>query len=493
MTIRRLSTVAATSSATKVRRQVAGRCAFPAASRNVTNGSSNTQVQQVHGFVLTDDVNDLAITHQNVYRSGASATALDGLSTVTIRSSLWDGVNTYPTYAASGSRDQVIEPGALATTAPLPAQFSRGQRLWLVRRITWASAPANFPAATVVSNTATEYNEWGTALTDRTADYSNSQFFTRSAGNFCVLPPVAMTATAAPGPVVGILGDSIGSDGSNDYNTEELDQGYAQGALGDARIPYVNLGTSGLASNIVMSSKPARSKLFAGLFAAGITHLFVLLATNDWANGRTAAQLVSELTTLKAEMAPRGIKVIAATAPPRTNGNTASAPAGEPNTFTQRALFNASLRANNGVGHGFFDLAALAEDPADSNRWRTDLLAATGVTVLTPGANYNQRDVLFLPGGGSVSVSTVSSGAITALTYWGGGGFLTTPASGFTHYRIFGNQPSLNGLTSGAGATFAYSGVGAVAATTDGVHPDGAMTRWLRQGLATAAPSLFAI
>lgn len=468
-----------------VRRQVAGRSAFPAASRNVANtGGTNTQVQQTQAFVLTEDVDDLAFTYGNFFRDSATDMALNGQSPVTMRLGLFDGTNTYPIFWPNGSRDMKLEPGAVATTTPLFFKGVKGQRLLMVRWMRWDTPPTHFPAGTLIGNTGDQVNEWGTALTDRTTSYG--AFYTRTAGNWTVFPPLAITARAKPGPVVAVLGDSIASDGANDYNTDDLDYGWAMGALGDRDIAHINLGTSSLASSHVLSSKTGRAQLFAPLLAAGATHLLYALSTNDWSGGRTAAQLLADLATLKSELVPLGIKLIPCTSLPKTNGNTANPPTGEPNTFAQRALFNEAIRTNNGVGFGYYDLAAAAAEPSDPNRWRTDLKAPTGVTVVSGGSGYGSGALLLLAGGATV-YGTTTAGVITSVTLAGAGGWITNPPATVPVIRAKGD------LSSGTGATFAYTGVASTPATTDGTHPQAAMTRAIRMDFAPRLAALFTV
>lgn len=474
------------------RRQVADRASFPAFSRNVTNtGGTNTQVQQIASFVLTEDVDDLAFTYGNFYRDSAADMALNGLANVTVRSGIWDGTATYPVYWPNGSRDLTIEPGGVATTTPLFFKGRRGQRVWIVRLMTWAIAPAAFPAATLIANTATEVNEWGTALTDRTTAYG--QIFTRSAGNWAVFPPLAITATAKPGPVVAILGDSIASDGANDYNSDDPAYGWAQGGLSDAGIPWVNLGTSSLASSHVLSSRPGRAQLFAALIASGATHLLYALSTNDWSSGRTSANLLADLATLKDELDPLGVKLIPCTSLPKTNAANNAQLAGETNTFAQRALFNAALLAGNGVGYGFYDLAAVAQSPTDPNLWRTDLRAAAGLSVVSGGTGYKGNDVVILPGGVSANVAA-TGGAVTAVQgVIALGGWVVDPPASVTPLRVVSNDPASRGIPAGTGASFSYTGIAAQSSTTDGTHPQAPMTRWIRQDFAADAPALFTV
>lgn len=489
----RISHVPGASARSVGRRQVATRSAFPAASRNVTNtGGTNTQIQQVSAVTLTEDVSDLAFTFGNFHRAAAGSTSFNGLASVTVRLGLWDGVQTYPVFWENGSRDLVLEPGAVATTRPLFFRGRKGQRVWLVRRMTWATAPGFFPASTVPAWTGTQVNEWGTALTDRTTAYG--AFFTRSAGNFAVFPPLAITGTAKPGPVVGILGDSIASDGSNDYSNDEPDYGWAMGGLSESGIPYTNLGTASLQSAHILTSKAGRAQLFAALLAAGATHLLYALSTNDWAAGRTAAQLFTDLATLKAELDPLGIKLVPVTSLPKTNAANNGQLAGETATFTQRALFNDTLRAGSGVGYGFFELARVVENPADQNLWRTDVRTSTGITLVSGGIGYKNSDYLRLPGGGGITATTTSGGVITAV---GGtpayGGWLTDPAATVSPLSVVSDDAASQGISVGAGAVLSYTGIVAATSTTDGTHPQPPVTRLMRQAFAAVAPSLFSV
>jgi len=468
-----------------VRRQVADGAGFPAASRNVSN-STDTQVQQTQGFRLTEDVADLTFTFQNADRPTASSTSFLGLASVTVRLGLFDGTSTYPIYWTNGSRDMTLEPGAVATTLPLPFKGRKGQRLLIVRRMTWATAPARFPASTLYAGDANCVNERGTALADRTSAYG--QFYTRTAGNWAVFPPIAITAQVPTGPVVGIFGDSIASDGSNDWNAYDEAYGWAQGGLSDAGIPWVNFGTASWQLAHLLSSKTGRAQMFNALLAAGVTHALIALSTNDWASGRTSAQLLADLATLKTELAPIGVKIIPVTSLPKTNGNTANA--AEANTFAQRALFNTSLRTNTGIGDGFYELAGVVEDPANANAWRQDVQSPSTATLVSAGTGYAIDDYIILPGGAAMLVQAVGAGGtITTSAFVANGGFLVPPTDPVPVIRLASS--ALGRSPVGVGATFALSGFAAQTPTTDGTHPQAALTRLIREDFYKKAPAVF--
>lgn len=480
-----------------VRRQVTSRASFPSSARLFTNSGSNTQVQQTMSIQVTDDSEDFVFTWQNANRPSPSSAVLGGLSAISIRAGLYDGVNTYPIFWPNGSRDMILEPGASVDTKPVMYKAIKGQRLLLVWRITWATAPASFPGSCIIANYSVDVSEWGTALTDRTTNYAAATMFTRQAGNYAILPPVSMAATGIKRAVVAILGDSITSDGVNDFTTDSLDYGWAAGGLGDAGIPYIQLGTSSLLMTNIASSPLLRSQLFASIMASGVTHLLLPLGTNDWASGRTAAAVLADANTIRNDLRTLGVKVIPITLQPKTDSTNTTNASGEPNTFAQRALYNASIIANNGLGDGYFDLAALTQSGSNANLWRTDLRTLSGIpTIASGGTGYSQNDVFELPGGVTTTAVTVASGVVTAISILSAtalGGWLTAPTgSTKSAVRQYPGAIRAGGVV-GTGFAVTYPADTAATPTPDGTHPTAAMTRWIRQNFTTAALTLFTV
>lgn len=476
------------------RRQVTGRSAFPSSTRNVTNSGSILQIRQGHCFDLLSDVADLSFRYQNAARASASATDLRGLAPVTMKVGLFDGVNNYELFWPNGSRDMLLAPGAEGETVPIFFKGVKGQRLWLMQLMIWSSAPASFPGGNVFAGTGTEYSEWSaTALANQTTDYN--LVYARPTGGFCVMPPTAILGSSAPGPVVAILGDSISSDGANSYNSDEPNYGWAQAGLADAGIPHINYGQAGFQMAHLAASKPMRAQLFKSLIAGGVTHALVPLATNDFASGRTAAQIDANLRTVAEELSTLGIKTIPVTPQPKTNAANNAVPSGEPNTFTQRRALRDLWRANNGVGQGYYDLALATE--ASNDLWRADIRAATGFSIVSGGSGYNGYsdggESLRLPGGGMVGIQAVSSGVITELNAAVGlGGWVTDPPAVVSPTSgIRNNLGNAVSVVTGTGATFSYTGVGPVSSTPDGTHPSAAMSTFIRGDFGPKAAAIF--
>ncbi len=366
------------------RRQVASRCSFPL--KLLTNTNSYKQVQSITYFYLTSAVKDLSFTFGNYNVTGPSSTDLTGLSGVTYRLGLWDGVTTYPIYWPNGSRDGYIPAGQILTSKPVAFNGVAGQKLWLIKYAVFDAAPATFPYSQTSSNQQMNCNSvWGNALTDWTLSPGSFTQNTRATGSFDICPCIAISSSTRPPVAVAVLGDSISSDGSGDAALIAGEQGWAKRGLAYSNIPHINLGQSGLAMGHVMGpgTDLARSQRLSSLRAAGITHVLCPLSNNDWSTGTTAATLYGYFTSLKSILSGMRIKLIPCTSIPKTNAANNGQASGETQTFAQRAIFNGLIQSNNGVGYGYYDAAAIAQDSVNTDYWRTDLYAGSSTASLS--------------------------------------------------------------------------------------------------------------
>jgi len=476
-------------------RQISGMVQY--ATQPVANGSSFTQVQSRKAFFVHKNGTNLKITIGNVLSAAAGDTALPD---ATWRVGLYDPLAAvyYPVNFA-GSASILLTSGQIATSdeVAIPvtggAAYPGGKLLYVIKYVTYATAPANFPASRYVA-TGGDLNEWGNSLTDKTR--SGAWTFSRPAGSFDLAPVLAISVRRAASPVVAILGDSISSDFSgdtlNDYVT-----GYTANAFALAGIPTVNVGVSSLSLTTFMGAGYAakRARIYSVMVAAGVTHCYCPLGTNDWPALQTAAQLYANYLLLKAELDAFGIKLIPATLQPRTNATNNGQNGSETNTFTERATFNANIIASNGVGYGYYDLAAVLQDSVTPNFWRTDLRKVTAVAINAGGANYAAVDLLNLPSAIRIQATTVSAGSVATATLRRGGAFLVDPTNPVASIDGLSNaassQWSTGGLTAGSGANFTLTTAAAGFDSTDGVHPGPTYHAYAQQDLASKAPIIF--
>lgn len=465
------------------------------------NTNSFTQIQAREAVFVNQNCSTFKITIGNVFRNaGGDITLPDA----TWRVGVFDPVaQTWATVNFGGSASTTLTSGQLATsdafTFPVTkaGTYPNGKLLYLIKYVTYASAPANFPSGHFVA-TGGNFNEWGNSLSDKT----RSGTFTAAipAGGFNVVPVLAFTCQRTKTPVVAILGDSIGSDFANDTVTDYL-SGFTSNALSLAGIPFINVGVSSLAMVSFMGSAQAtlRARIYATMVAAGVTYCFNTLGTNDWAvssGPQTAASLYALQLQLKSELAAFGIQLIPVTLQPRTNAANNGMNGSETQTFTQRPLYNANIIASNGVGYGYYDLAAQLQDSVNNNLWRTDLSKVTAVGINTAGGpGYVSNSILNLPNAVRVRI-TATAGAVSAVTLRRGGATatsFTTPAgavSGFNGATSTGNS-NVGGPSPGTGALFDLTTAAAGLDTVDGIHPGPTYHAWAQQDLTTQAPIVF--
>lgn len=355
---------------------VATRTGFP--SRTVSNtgttgGGTATQYQQSQSALLTTPARYVTLRFTNLINNSGMLSQLDnGLASLTLRTAiqLSSGL-PIPAYLASDgvTRDVVIAPGAsVDLICDLGSELVVPSRLWIIARGTFASIPARWPTTDILMTRSDEFNEFGTALTDRsTARWTSG---TRTT-NYSILPPVAIFASlATPAKSVLILGDSISSAGNND-STFGDGVGYVQRALNTTpRIAWSDDGAAGMTLSAFIASSAQKTLRIGTLAGSGATHILCPLGTNDLSGGSTAAQLQTNMQALQAYAT--GLKVIPCTLPPRTNpANDAKYGADSANVWTYRQTYNAWVRTNP-FGYGYFDTAAYFEDGTTS-LWRTDL------------------------------------------------------------------------------------------------------------------------
>ena len=242
-----------------------------------------------------------------------------------------------------------------------------------------------------------------------------------------------------------------------------------------------------------------RARIYANMVAAGVTYCFNTLGTNDWAvssGPQTAASLYALQLQLKSELAAFGIQLIPVTLQPRTNNTNNGMNGAETQTFTQRALYNANIISSNGVGNGYYDLAAQLQNVASPNFWRTDLSKVTAAAINAAGGpGYVSNSILNLPNAVRVRI-TATGGAVSAVTLRRGGATatsFTTPAaavSGFNGATSTGNS-NVGGAAPGTGALFDLTTTSAGFDSVDGIHPGPTYHAWAQQDLTVQAPLIF--
>ena len=359
----------------KVTRQVTTRTGLPQTYIGQAGGTAGNQIQQSMLFDVKMATNNLVFRYANYSVDAAPSKLLAGQYDYTVKAAIRIGAASYPVQFSSG-RTQNVPIDQIVSSLPLniPGGIAAGTQIELRDLKIFASAPSHWPCATRYNFDQagrSGWNQFGTNLTDEVD--SGTTFYTRQT-NFMVLPPFQIVGDSAAGHVaVEIMGDSIGSDGSNDaflFNT-----GYSQRTLDAANIPFTNNGASGNSMIYQMESWASPAAVMArrrNAHAFGaITHVFCALSTNDWASGATTLQLLTYYTNLKAELNALGIKLIVTTGYPRTNaGNNGKVGADPADIYTHMGNFRAALLSNPlAYADHVFDTYSVLRDPANIDFW----------------------------------------------------------------------------------------------------------------------------
>ena len=357
--------------------QISTRSSFPNANTAQSGALAGSQVQQWSEVYFPKACKNPKFQFANYRPDPTSNNAqqlFDGEYPYTLTAQLDVGGTIYRLHFDDGV-EQVVPVGSTkdgTATAVIPAGTTAILR-WLIR---FSTAPVNWPWSKPYNYN--KYNEFGSSLTDRTGDaaWSGGAITASQYGQF--LCPIRCIGYGATTKAVIIFGDSIGSFGSND-GTFGTSIGFIQRALDSNLVPWINCGASGMwAGHLVGSSADevaSRAKRFAVLTGSGIEYAITNYGANDVMNVATGAAAYANLVALQDILNHYGIKLICCTADPRTNAaNNAEPTAG---LWTKLNDLNDLIRSNNGVGHGFFDARAYAQDKASPNLWRTDMATST--------------------------------------------------------------------------------------------------------------------
>lgn len=278
--------------------------------------------------------------------------------------------------AERGRWSPVIQPGNIVASEPVSiGTMRKGEVLTTRSHLKFLKPPKYWMGRYSLKYSGWDVLEIGDRLVDRIGDMRDEYPFNDWAGGYYKhdayaidhFDPIIIAEALRPTARVFVLTDSIGV-GSGDDNETPPYYGWVAKGLGN-ELPWYNAGQEGLSLHSVLSRpEEYRSARLALLDRMGITHVFAPIGTNDLRENRSAAQIFEDLRNLQeiCDALPLRPKVIPATVWPRTNVTNDEVVAGGGATRTE---LNVALRVANGIGNGFFDAAAVVEDPARSSFW----------------------------------------------------------------------------------------------------------------------------
>lgn len=340
--------------------------------REMSNHSTSSfQTQSRSAHIATETLTSIKLAFAGFY-SGTNTggpvtdTGLGAATTITVGIEYPAGTCTQAKFSGSAS-GTIPDVGVLFsdyTTVSIPS----GATFW-VRNLRTNANGVFFNAfqnsAAFNGGPLGEATEVATSgLTDKTVSCAT---ITDSGTHWSVPPLAIMGMTTNPSMI--IVGDSIAAGTGDVEDTSGTATGYNAKVGTVARslgnIPFVNIAR-GFATAQGWTSQAVGSDL---IIQKG-SHLFIGLGTNDFANSRTPAQLISDIQTIAA-LAWSHQKIYVCTVPPRSSStdNWATLVNQTATSKASQNSFNTSVRATLAGTTGFYDVASALESSQNSDLW----------------------------------------------------------------------------------------------------------------------------
>lgn len=323
-------------------------------------------------IIASQRVTDLTVKFGNFYALSGVETL--GPNNITVRCAVFYNGTYYP-LRFRGSRDVVIEPGALVETDSCGIDIPAGAVYYIMTYITVASAGMKWGLNTLFSRGGA-FGEEYVASTSPT-DLTTTGGFTASGSLIGYGPVQVLCRNTNSKPYVAVIGDSI-TDGSGDTTTADGSAGSERGWIVRALIPNFPLQVlsqpGGQASQFTFNQMGHRMSLIGDAEVAIVGY-----GTNDLTANKTFVQLQAALQYIYDYCAARGMRVFAATIPPfvtSTDGYLTLANQTIAYTSPQETIrkqINDWMRTLPAPLTGYFEAADAVESARDSGKWRVDL------------------------------------------------------------------------------------------------------------------------
>lgn len=256
----------------------------------------------------------------------------------------------------------------------LAADLAPGAYLRLMTNVNYETAPARLPTSSI--NAADNSNELSEGAVSGLASKAVSgNPVSRIAAKVLFNPAVSIGIPVGTPTVAKrgwFIGDSITTGSADAAGSGTI--GFAQRGFQAANIPWAVSATEGATWVNIPAGSDARRFLLSS--SAGANLFMTFLGVNDIRSGRTSAEVRAAMQSLKDDLVALygpGAKLIVSTIWPVTNAANDAEEAASPGVWTRLNQMNADIRANNGIGDGYFDINMIARDPTNNNLWRTDL------------------------------------------------------------------------------------------------------------------------
>jgi len=294
-----------------------------------------------------------------------------------------------------GVRTPVLNPGDMLVSDPIPVLLPAGTRFFARSRPWVDTLGKRWPIGGGI--TGGTYATGGQVSGDSVDTVPGT--FSQANTPFGPVMILGTPAGVVPSTTAVILGDSI-AYGVSDGATPDGEAGFLARALGAVGVPHFRLATPGSAVPHLLGADstaiPARTLYHTALMARATPSHAVLCFWNNDIHGGGATLEGNRTQALRYLdfLAGMGLRVIACTATPRTTGSWATLAGQTPAaaaTHARRLAFNDWLRGRpHPAIEEVWDVARVAEEPSDPQRWRVDGGAWTSDGT-HPNAHGNAR------------------------------------------------------------------------------------------------------
>lgn len=323
--------------------------------------TSNKQVMVRSTHRARSALTQIKIIAQNFYVDQGTRSEASPGATATVTASIEYPSGTCTQLLFSSSASGTIADGSTLTSDYLTLSIPSGAQFWVRQYLTSTAGAIYNSVHTQITGDQIKLAVSG--LADQTVSCGA---ITGGAGGMAF--PLAIIAPITA-PSVCMVGDSI-VWGTGDTPTADGDQGIIARTIGPS-FGYVNMGVPSDTINInggFLSSHAQRVKPFSFC-----THLIVEYGTNDFASGRTLAQVKTDLNILYGLFPTT--KVFQTTILPRPTTSDACVTLGNqtlPSWEASRTSLNDQLKAGSfGPFLGAFDTSSQLETATDSGFWIT--------------------------------------------------------------------------------------------------------------------------
>lgn len=328
------------------------------AAQSSTNSGGYDSFNQAVATKVKGPVSGLRLLFSNTLNKSLSIDANPSDQPVTMEVSITvapgtAGAKTYRCYWDDGTESKKIMPGAEAWCAADGMYLVDGALIAINTHGKFDAAPAILPqnqypsAGLMLSAPQGNYaalsyagsidaNDRGTPASPVLDKTMGTMPTTRAGINASTMPPKMIVGEKKRTPTVVIFGDS--------------NRAWVADGLAIAGIPFADWGIGSYKTADLVDHQTFR---FKGLRDAGFTHAMINLAGGDFTGGTALATVQANILTIAQMCKDMGLVPVFSTSPPKTTAADNTTPGPQ---WASIQPYNVWLRANAGVGFGYFDL-----------------------------------------------------------------------------------------------------------------------------------------